>query len=886
MRSASASISLTVTPFTTPPTGVTSATPNSLLPGASTLLTVSVTPGTNPSSTGITVAADLSSIGGSASQQFFDDGSHGDASAGDNIFSFSSTVTSDTTPGSKSLPVTIADAQARTSTPSIALNVQFPAPPTTVKISQAYGGGGNSGSTYKNDFIEIFNQASTSVDVSTWSVQYASAGQTNWQMTPLCTNAPCTIAPGHYFLVLESQGLSGTTNLPTPDASGAISMGAGSAQVALVETTGLLTGICPTGGGIVDFVGYGTSGCPNPMSAALTNTTAAIRKGNGCIDTHNNGNDLLIDGPIPRNSSAPPNSCAINPAQITGQGIATPDLIENTAMTLLTVKITPATTPPSTSLGIVADLTALGGSSSQQFFDDGTHGDLTAGDNTFSVLATIGAAIPTGAKFLAAHVTDGQARSIDIPLTVTVQSPTCGVEYWNVKTGIDADATTINLTNVTPISISDLRAIPIAFPPIGDRPTVNNAATRIAPTEFTVYRVNATLTLYKLETDVDYHMVLQDENGNTIVSEIPSPACVGAQSPFLPGITTSRATMDAHLSPTEGFQAANLPVRITGVGFFDVLHGQTGIPPNGIEIHPILDLEFTNQSSTQLISSLNPSQSGQAVTFTATVGNGGVSTPTGNVTFLDGATQLATIGLDGTGHASVTTSSLSIGQHSITASYEGDTKSTPSKSSALVQNVNPVLQTISIAAPMTSVITGTVEQLTATGHYSDNTTADLTNSASWMSSATGVATVSSTGLLTATGAGSTTITATSAGISGTVGITSAAPVYLLRATPAPITKDGSGNFIVQLTFVNQGNATLTNIGLTLAKLNSTSIAAPSPIASLAPGASQIVTLTFPPTSGASPSNGALSTAGSCTGIIPGGPSQHVSLTANFRIALP
>jgi hypothetical protein len=694
-RSGSASISLTVTPFSTPPTGVTSASPSSLMAGASTLLTVTVTPGANPVSTGIGVTVDLSAIGGAPSQPFFDDGTNGDVTAGDNVFSLMTPVASATTPGPKSLPVTVSDAQSRNSSTSISLAVQFPPPPTTVKISQAYGGGGNSGSTYTNDFIEIFNQAPAPIDVSTWSVQYASANLSTWQVTPLCATPPCLIGPGRYFLVQESLGAGGTTSLPTPDGMGTIAMGAGSAQVALVETTTALTGVCPMGGAIVDFVGYGTSGCPNPMSSALSNTTAAIRKSNGCIDTDNDHNDFLIDGPIPRNSSAPPNSCASDPARISGLGTASPDSLEVTAMTLLTVKVTPATTPPSTDVVVTADLSALGGAACQQFFDDGTHGDVTPGDNMFSVRVTIDAAIPTGAKYLLAHVTDAQGRSADVPITVSVQSPTCGVEYWNVKTGTDADAAAIDLNNVIPTTISDLRAIPLAFPPIGDRPAVNNAATRIAPTEFTVFQVYATLTLYKLETDVDYHIVLQDENGNTIISEIPSPACVSTNSPFLAAVTNARAKADARLTPSDGFQTANLPVQVTGVGFFDVIHGQTGVAPNGIELHPILDLNFTSQSSTTLTSGLNPSQFGQAVTFTATVGNGGVSVPSGNVKFVEGATTLGTAALDAGGVAMFTISTLAAGQHMVTASYEGDSKSTPSLSAPFVETVNKAATSLS-----------------------------------------------------------------------------------------------------------------------------------------------------------------------------------------------
>jgi hypothetical protein len=65
--------------------------------------------------------------------------------------------------------------------------------------------------------------------------------------------------------------------------------------------------------------------------------------------------------------------------------------------------------------------------------------------------------------------------------------------------------------------------------------------------------------------------------------------CFAAQSPFLAGVMNSRAKMDARLSPTSGFKAANLPIQVTGVGFFDNIHGQTGVAPNGIELHAILD---------------------------------------------------------------------------------------------------------------------------------------------------------------------------------------------------------------------------------------------------------------------------------------------------------
>ena len=92
-------------------------------PGGTTLLTVAVTPGANPPSTGISVSADLTAIGGSATQAFHDDGLNGDATAGDNVFSYQATVSAGTTTGSKTLPASILDAQARSGSASISLKV-------------------------------------------------------------------------------------------------------------------------------------------------------------------------------------------------------------------------------------------------------------------------------------------------------------------------------------------------------------------------------------------------------------------------------------------------------------------------------------------------------------------------------------------------------------------------------------------------------------------------------------------------------------------------------------------------------------------------------------------------------------------------------------------
>ena len=180
-----------------------------------------------------------------------------------------------------------------------------------IVISQVYGGGGNSGATYKNDFVELFNLGSTAVDITGWTVQYASAAGTTWtNITALAG----TIQPGAYYLVQEAAGAGGTTPLPTPDATGNIAMSASNGKVALVNNSTALIGSCPTG--MVDFVGFGSANCYEGAGAtgALSNPTAALRNGSGCTDTDNNASDFTVSAPAPRNSASSTVSCAADTA--------------------------------------------------------------------------------------------------------------------------------------------------------------------------------------------------------------------------------------------------------------------------------------------------------------------------------------------------------------------------------------------------------------------------------------------------------------------------------------------------------------------------------------------------------------------------------------------
>ncbi|MDQ8160187.1 MAG: lamin tail domain-containing protein, partial [Gemmatimonadota bacterium] len=180
----------------------------------------------------------------------------------------------------------------------------------TVVISQIYGGGGNSGSVYRNDFIELHNTGATSVSVAGWSVQYASTAGTTWFVTALSG----TIPAGGYYLVKQAAGAGGTTDLPTADATGTTGMSGTSGKVVLSLTTTVLTGTCPDGADVVDRVGYGSTSCPvSDNTAALTNTTAALRASNGCAWTGNNAVDFSTGVAAPRNSATTAVQCTSGP---------------------------------------------------------------------------------------------------------------------------------------------------------------------------------------------------------------------------------------------------------------------------------------------------------------------------------------------------------------------------------------------------------------------------------------------------------------------------------------------------------------------------------------------------------------------------------------------
>ncbi len=304
----------------------------------------------------------------------------------------------------------------------------------TIVISQFYGGGGQATAPYTNDFVEIFNRGTTAVSLNGWSTQYASASGSEWFVTPL-TNV--TLQPGQYYLIqYASNGAIGSA-LPTPDViAPAVTNNAGSTfrpnlsattgKLALVNsTTKLPASTCPTGdASIIDLVGYGGSATcfENTKTADASVTTAGARKGGGCTETDDNGADFSIQAPAPRNTATTTNVCTGGNPTISAIGSANPNSLSPGASTIFKVSVSPATTPPSTGITVVGNLTNVGGSASQTFYDDGTNGDATAGDNIFSFQYTIPSNTGGGTTTVTTTVTDAQGRTTNPTISISINA--------------------------------------------------------------------------------------------------------------------------------------------------------------------------------------------------------------------------------------------------------------------------------------------------------------------------------------------------------------------------------------------------------------------------------------------------------------------------------
>jgi|SRR5579872_3764237 len=165
----------------------------------------------------------------------------------------------------------------------------------------------------------------------------------------------------------------------------------------------------------------------------------------------------------------------------------------------------------------------------------------------------------------------------------------CGTERWAVKTLADPQGEQTAARSPRDTTVAQLTS----FPAIDRKTLLHAPATRFPPAELTVYEVHAVMLGFKRESDDDFHIVIADPKNlkDTMIVEIPAGACV--PGPDQAAFASEQAAFAEQFGkPTAKYKALAKPiaVEVRGVGFYDFIHGQTGVAKNGFELHPVLGI--------------------------------------------------------------------------------------------------------------------------------------------------------------------------------------------------------------------------------------------------------------------------------------------------------
>jgi 5'-nucleotidase len=314
---------------------------------------------------------------------------------------------------------------------------------TGVVINEVYGGGGNAGSHYKADFIELFNPADTAADVTGWTVQYRAAAGTTVQKTALTGSIA---AHGHY-LVQEATAASGDqVALPTPDATGTTAMSATGGVVILVSsdtsivTQGNLAGVT----GVVDAVGWGstTTSFEGTAAAPATDNTTSVSR-TDAKDTDQSNADFVKGAPTPQSAATDTGTAALTVTKPATQTATT-----GTAITPLTLSVTGGTAPYSwtaTGLpaglaisadGVVSGTPTTAGTSSVTVTATDSTGATGAATFSFVVGAPAGTVVPIAAiQGTNTDTSPDAGQTVTTQGVVTAAYPTGGFSGFYVETG-------------------------------------------------------------------------------------------------------------------------------------------------------------------------------------------------------------------------------------------------------------------------------------------------------------------------------------------------------------------------------------------------------------------------------------------------------------------
>jgi subtilisin-like proprotein convertase family protein len=368
---------------TTPtnPSGVGSFSPTTATNcgDATVLASVLVTNGGNPTSTGVTVTADLSSIGGSTTQTMFDNGTNGDVTANDGRYSFSQLVAATTTAGSKTFGFSIRDAQNRTATgTSGSLTVTAcPLPPMNNEIcdfAQAISPGDRV-TGYTTTRGNVSTVPSCTLATGTHMAWYKVAGTGH-----TITVSTCDTFSNFDTVVAAYCGVDGCGSLTC------VASNDDNSTACTISSTKSVFSFCTVPDARYLIAVGGFSGATGNFALTVTDN------GINCTPTVACGQPTSPTGV--GSFTGTPTNCG-----------------DTTSAVTLKVTVTGGTLPASTGLQVIADLSPIGGSIGTALYDDGTHGDVTAGDKIFTLATTVASGVPTGTRTITYGVSDLQGRS-------------------------------------------------------------------------------------------------------------------------------------------------------------------------------------------------------------------------------------------------------------------------------------------------------------------------------------------------------------------------------------------------------------------------------------------------------------------------------------------
>jgi endonuclease G len=294
---------------------------------------------------------------------------------------------------------------------------------------------------FEDEFVEIHNTSSSPVDLNGYRLVYRSATGQNDVPNPFAVWTTSTIIPAGGFYLVAAQGYDGSVapNATYNPATCQCSMSGNNGGLAIRLGAN-------NAGAIIDSVAWGTvtngfnEGTATTAHPVDANDNSKARLQNGCQDTDSNANDFATLTPAtPRNASSAPVTCSGSGTNLFAAINANPNFLDPGGNTLITVSVIPATTPPSTGITVVGNLTDIGGVSSQAFFDNGTNGDVTPGDNVFSFRATIPVAMSGGVRNVTAVASDAQARTVNLNQNITING--CPVNDQHLALGNPSNAT-------------------------------------------------------------------------------------------------------------------------------------------------------------------------------------------------------------------------------------------------------------------------------------------------------------------------------------------------------------------------------------------------------------------------------------------------------------